>query len=90
MSQALLRMRKFGLGVLVAYWAIAGVVGTLTISSAVTQRLAVGERGRFAVQMLDAYRLGHRIELCPDACFKQDHQSYNGIQILPVPNTNKE
>lgn len=86
MSQALLRMRRFGRGALYAYWAVAGVVGTLTISSTVTQHLAGNERSKFAVQMLDTYRLGHRVELCPDACFTQDHQRYMGIQILPEPN----
>jgi hypothetical protein len=83
MSQALLRMRKLGLGALYAYWTVAGVVGTLTITSAVTHHFAHNERSEFARQMLEAFRLGQRVELCSHACFTQDHQTYMGIQILP-------
>lgn len=86
MSQAMLRLRRIGLGVVLAYWAVAGVVGTLTIASAVTQRIAAHERFRFSDQMLNAFMFGHRVEVCPDACFTQDHQQYQGIQILPDQN----
>jgi hypothetical protein len=86
MSQVKLRLRRIGLGILLVYWAVAGVVGTLTLTSAVTQRIAVHERFRFADQMLTVFMFGHRVELCPDACFTQDHRQYQGIQILPDPN----
>lgn len=82
----MLRLRKIGLSVLLVYWAIAGVVGTLTMLSAITQRIAVHERIHFADQMLNTFVLSHRVEVCPNACFTQDRRAYQGIQILPEPN----
>jgi hypothetical protein len=86
MSQAWLRVRRVGLGLLMVYWTLAGVVGTLTMASAITQRIARHERIEFSDQMLNAFMFGHRVEICPDACFTQDHRKYQGLQILPEPN----
>jgi hypothetical protein len=85
MSQALTRLRKVAATIFLSYWAFSGVLGTLWIVDAVIQRSARTERHVFARLMLQTYRQGHRVEICPDACFTQDHLKYQGIQILPTP-----
>lgn len=85
MSQATSRLYRVGITFLMAYVSCATVIGTLSIVDSVVERLASSERHGFGRQMSQAWQSSHHIEICPDACFTQDHLKYRGIQILPTP-----